>query len=162
MPGYGFAYAKQEAVEAWKVLIQEYLQNRTCLKRVYVIVDARHGIKVNDREFLETLDKHRNAFQVVLTKCDLVLRPVLAKRYHLIVQARTLVGYISGVGTAAVPLSTSHPPTHKFQDGCWYRHSPTEPITDAPPHRHYPAAAESTRKKKRVKYYMNSLLSFTQ
>ncbi|KAF9336917.1 hypothetical protein BG006_006885 [Podila minutissima] len=57
MPGYGFAFAKEADKVAWKELIEEYLGSRKTLKRIYVMIDARHGLKVADKEFLSMLDR---------------------------------------------------------------------------------------------------------
>ncbi|KAF9425074.1 hypothetical protein BGZ94_007861 [Podila epigama] len=84
MPGYGFAFAKEADKVAWKELIEEYLANRKTLKRIYVMIDARHGLKVVDKEFLTMLDSKSKKFQVVLTKCDLVPPPDLARCYMLV------------------------------------------------------------------------------
>ncbi|KAF9180154.1 hypothetical protein BGZ51_006408 [Haplosporangium sp. Z 767] len=81
MPGYGFAFAKEEDKTAWTELIDEYLGSRKTLKRIYVMIDARHGLKAADKEFLSTLDKKSKKFQVILTKCDLVTPPDLARCY---------------------------------------------------------------------------------
>ncbi|KAI1314607.1 hypothetical protein EDD11_001950 [Mortierella claussenii] len=84
MPGYGFAFAKEEDKKNWKELIEEYLGSRKTLKRIYVMIDARHGLKVADKEFLSMLDSKSKKFQVVLTKCDLVSPPDLARCYMLV------------------------------------------------------------------------------
>lgn len=84
MPGYGFAFAKEEHKQRWKDLIEEYLGTRKSLRRIYVMIDARHGIKVPDREFLDMLENKSKKFQVVLTKCDLVSPPDLGRRYMLV------------------------------------------------------------------------------
>ena len=70
MPGYGFAEAPKEQVDAWTRLVFDYLRGRTTLKRVYLLIDARHGIKKNDAEVLDLLDKAAVSYQVVLTKID--------------------------------------------------------------------------------------------
>src|SRR5689334_12702712 len=70
MPGYGYASAPKEKVDDWTKLIFEYLQGRVTLKRVYVLIDARHGIKAKDEEVLSLLDKAAVSYQVVLTKTD--------------------------------------------------------------------------------------------
>jgi GTP-binding protein len=85
MPGYGFAFAKRERVEAWNRLMDAYLTNRANLKRVYVVVDARHGLKAPDREMLAFLSKYGGvAYGVVLNKTDLVKPADLARRAFLI------------------------------------------------------------------------------
>lgn len=70
MPGYGYAQAPKEQVDAWTRLVFDYLRGRATLKRVYVLIDSRHGIKKNDEEVLTLLDKAAVSYQIVLTKTD--------------------------------------------------------------------------------------------
>ena len=70
MPGYGYAAVGKEKVAAWTRLIHDYLRGRANLMRVYVLIDARHGLKDVDGDVLETLDKAAVSYQVVLTKVD--------------------------------------------------------------------------------------------
>ena len=70
MPGYGYAAVGKEKVAAWTRLIHDYLRGRANLTRVYVLIDARHGIKDVDGDVLETLDKAAVSYQVILTKGD--------------------------------------------------------------------------------------------
>lgn len=70
MPGYGFAEAPKAMVDAWTKLVFDYLRGRTTLKRVYVLIDARHGIKKNDADVLDLLDKAAVSYQIILTKID--------------------------------------------------------------------------------------------
>ena len=70
MPGYGYAAVAKQKVQAWTQLIHDYLRGRQSLARVYVLIDARHGIKPVDEGVLETLDKAAVSYQVVLTKAD--------------------------------------------------------------------------------------------
>lgn len=70
MPGYGFAEAPKSMVDAWTRLVFDYLRGRTTLKRVYVLIDARHGIKKNDADVLDLLDKAAVSYQIILTKID--------------------------------------------------------------------------------------------
>lgn len=70
MPGYGYAKAPKEHVDAWTRLVFDYLRGRATLKRVYVLIDSRHGIKKNDEEVLALLDKAAVSYQIVLTKTD--------------------------------------------------------------------------------------------
>ena len=72
MPGYGYASAPKARVASWTALIHKYLQGRSTLARVYVLVDARHGFKEVDLDVLKTLDKSAVSYQVVLTKADQV------------------------------------------------------------------------------------------
>lgn len=70
MPGYGFAEAPKEQVDAWTRLVFDYLRGRSTLKRVYVLIDARHGVKKNDAEVLDLLDRAAVSYQLILTKID--------------------------------------------------------------------------------------------
>ncbi len=74
MPGYGFAAVGKQKVETWTKLIHDYLRGRPNLARVYVLIDARHGIKEVDADVLNTLDKAAVSYQIVLTKADEVKR----------------------------------------------------------------------------------------
>jgi GTP-binding protein len=79
MPGYGYAEAPKEQVNAWTKLVFDYLRGRSTLKRVYLLIDSRHGIKKNDDEVLDLLDKAAISYQVVLTKSDKIKPPALEK-----------------------------------------------------------------------------------
>ena len=70
MPGYGYAQAPKEQVDAWTKLVFDYLRGRRTLKRVYVLIDSRHGVKKNDEDVLSLLDKAAVSYQLVLTKTD--------------------------------------------------------------------------------------------
>jgi GTP-binding protein len=72
LPGYGFARVTKTEVEKWTELLKAYLQGRPNLRRAFVLVDSRHGIKENDREIMEMLDRAAVSYQVVLTKADKV------------------------------------------------------------------------------------------
>lgn len=83
MPGYGFAKAPKSQVDQWTRLIFDYLRGRATLKRVYVLIDARHGIKANDEEVLAMLDQAAVSYQIVLTKIDKIkaagVAPLIAR-----------------------------------------------------------------------------------
>jgi GTP-binding protein len=79
MPGYGFAKAPKNQVEAWTRMIRAYLRGRASLRRVFVLIDARHGIKTNDEEILAMLDKAAVSYQIVLTKADKLKPPALER-----------------------------------------------------------------------------------
>ena len=79
MPGYGYAQAPKAQVDQWTRLIFEYLRGRVTLKRVYVLIDARHGLKANDEEVLSLLDKAAVSYQIVLTKADKIKAAELAR-----------------------------------------------------------------------------------
>src|ERR1700756_251528 len=80
MPGYGYAAAPKAKVAAWTALIHKFLQGRSSLARVYVLVDARHGLKDVDLDVLKTLDHAAVSYQVVLAKADQVKQAELAAR----------------------------------------------------------------------------------
>ncbi|WP_375675267.1 ribosome biogenesis GTP-binding protein YihA/YsxC [Bartonella sp. CL100XZDX] len=79
MPGYGFAAAPKNLVDEWTNLIFSYLRGRTTLKRVYILIDSRHGIKNNDEDVLALLDKAAVSYQIVLTKSDKIKSNALEK-----------------------------------------------------------------------------------
>jgi GTP-binding protein len=72
MPGYGYASAPKAKIASWTELIHKFLRGRSSLARVYVLIDARHGLKEVDLDVLKTLDKSAVSYQVVLTKADQV------------------------------------------------------------------------------------------
>lgn len=79
MPGYGFAQAPKDKVAQWTSLIHAYLTGRPNLRRVYVLVDARHGPKANDLTVMNELDRAAVSYQIVLTKADKLLQRDLDK-----------------------------------------------------------------------------------
>ncbi|MEO1199891.1 MAG: ribosome biogenesis GTP-binding protein YihA/YsxC [Pseudomonadota bacterium] len=72
MPGYGYAEAPKKKVGTWTGLIHAYLRGRSNLKRVYLLIDARHGVKATDTPILDTLDASAVSYHVVATKLDKV------------------------------------------------------------------------------------------
>ena len=70
LPGYGFARASRSAVDKFQNLGRAYLRGRVNLKRVYLLIDARHGLKSVDTEALDALDLAAVSYQIVLTKAD--------------------------------------------------------------------------------------------
>lgn len=70
MPGYGYAKASHSAIREWTALIDAYLKDRTALKRLCLLIDARHGVKNNDREFMQRLSAYGVPFVAVITKID--------------------------------------------------------------------------------------------
>ena len=72
LPGYGFANAPVAVVAKWQALLKNYLQGRPTLRRVFVLIDARHGAKAVDEEIMTLLDRAAVTFQVVMTKTDKV------------------------------------------------------------------------------------------
>jgi GTP-binding protein len=79
MPGYGFAKAPPAVVEKWRRLIRDYLRGRVVLKRTLLLVDARHGIKPVDADFMQMLDEAAVGYRVVLTKADKLKASELAE-----------------------------------------------------------------------------------
>ena len=79
MPGYGYAKAPVEKVAAWGALVTDYLRGRTTLARVFLLIDARHGIKPTDEQIAEILDDAAVTYQVALTKTDKINAAELAK-----------------------------------------------------------------------------------
>ncbi|MPT24722.1 MAG: YihA family ribosome biogenesis GTP-binding protein [Starkeya sp.] len=80
MPGYGFAKAPKDKVDAWTATVHAYLRGRANLARVFVLIDSRHGLKPIDREVLDGLDKAAVSYAVVLTKADQLKPAELAQR----------------------------------------------------------------------------------
>ena len=79
MPGYGFAEAPKDLVKRWRFLINDFLRGRAVLRRAYVLVDSRHGLKPVDVEIMDMLDTAAVNYQLVLTKADKVKPTDLAK-----------------------------------------------------------------------------------
>jgi GTP-binding protein len=72
LPGYGYAKVSRSLVNEWEQLMRQYLRGRPNLRRVFVLVDARHGLKDSDKELMAMLDDTAVSYQVVLTKSDKV------------------------------------------------------------------------------------------
>ncbi|HWP25015.1 MAG TPA: ribosome biogenesis GTP-binding protein YihA/YsxC [Xanthobacteraceae bacterium] len=96
MPGYGYAAAPKQKVEAWTALIHDYLRGRANLARVYLLVDARHGLKDTDVSVLDALGQAAVSHQMVLTKADAV-------------NAATLAACIDAVRAAVARRPAAHP-----------------------------------------------------
>jgi len=77
LPGYGYAQAPKPVVERWQKLLRAYLAGRQTLRRAFVLVDARHGVKPVDEEIMDLLDRSAVTFQCVVTKTDKVREPAL-------------------------------------------------------------------------------------
>ncbi|KAL3625788.1 hypothetical protein CASFOL_030317 [Castilleja foliolosa] len=80
LPGYGFAYAKDEVKEAWEELVKEYVTTRVGLKRVCLLVDTKWGMKPRDLELIDLMERSQTKYQIVLTKTDLVFPIDVARR----------------------------------------------------------------------------------
>jgi len=85
LPGYGYAEAPKPVVEKWQRLLKSYLSGRQTLRRAFVLIDTRHGVKAVDEEILTLLDRSAVTFQAVLTKADKVSA---AQREATILQVR--------------------------------------------------------------------------
>lgn len=85
LPGYGFANAPVAIVEKWQKLLKQYLSGRQSLRRAFVLIDHRHGIKKVDEEILKLLDSAAVTFQCVMTKADKVKE---AERDAILAQVR--------------------------------------------------------------------------
>ena len=74
LPGYGYAEAPVAVVAKWQALLKQFLSGRPTLRRAFVLIDARHGVKAVDEEILKLLDRSAVTFQAVLTKVDKINR----------------------------------------------------------------------------------------
>ena len=97
MPGYGFAEAPKDVIRKWKLLVNDFVRGRQGLKRVLVLIDARHGLKPVDIEVMTMLDKAAVSYQIVLTKADKI-KPTQVET------TLTAVAEIAGKHPAAYPL----------------------------------------------------------
>ena len=79
MPGYGYAKAPKSLVKKWQALVRDYLRGRPALRRVFILVDARHGIKPQDEAAMDLLDETAVNYQIVLTKADKMRKDALEK-----------------------------------------------------------------------------------
>ncbi|XP_058782082.1 uncharacterized protein LOC131656366 [Vicia villosa] len=80
LPGYGFAYAKDEVKEAWEDLVKEYVSTRVGLKQVCLLIDTKWGMKPRDHELIELMERSKTKYQIVLTKTDTVFPIDVARR----------------------------------------------------------------------------------
>lgn len=89
LPGYGYAEAPVAVVAKWQALLKQYLSGRVTLRRAFVLIDARHGVKAVDEEILTLLDRSAVTFQAVLTKVDKISR---TERDAVIEQVKVALG----------------------------------------------------------------------
>ena len=99
MPGYGFAEAPRDLVKRWRFLVNDFLRGRAVLRRAFVLVDSRHGLKPVDVEIMQMLDTAAVNYQIVLTKADKVKPSDLAT---------TLVGTVARGAKQGVALALLH------------------------------------------------------
>ncbi len=102
LPGYGYAEAPKETVAGWTELIRQYLKGRVPLRLVILLIDSRHGIKPNDNEIMDMLDRAAVPYQVVLTKSDKIGR-VQAEKTRIATQ----VGLVKHPAARTLALVTS-------------------------------------------------------
>lgn len=79
LPGYGYAKAPETLVRQWQEVLKKYLRGRPNLRRVFLLIDSRHGIKKEDIEIMNMLDVAAVSYQIVLTKTDKISSPQLAE-----------------------------------------------------------------------------------
>jgi len=99
MPGYGYAKAPKTQIAAWNALVNDFLRGRVTLRRVCVLIDARHGLKDVDEPIMKMLDEAAVSYQVVLTKADKVRPNELAAR-------------VREIGAALAKHTAAHPVIH--------------------------------------------------
>lgn len=87
VPGYGFAKAPKHEIKRWQNLLMDYLRGRPQLARVFLLVDARHGVTAEDVKMMKTLDDAAVSYQLVLTKSDKVSKEALASVHKRAVAA---------------------------------------------------------------------------
>jgi GTP-binding protein len=90
LPGYGYAKTARSKKHAWNVMVSKYLRTRRTLKRLYVLVDARHGLLEADHKALKIIDDAGVPYIVVLTKADKVNRQELAQCTAAVEQELTM------------------------------------------------------------------------
>ena len=78
LPGYGYAKAPEKLVKQWQIVLKTYLRGRPTLRRVFLLIDSRHGLKKEDREIMKLLDESAVTYQVVLTKIDKISEKALS------------------------------------------------------------------------------------
>ena len=86
LPGYGYAKAPEKLVKQWQVVLKTYLRGRPTLRRVFLLIDSRHGLKKEDREIMKLLDESAVTYQIVLTKIDKISEKALATVSALIME----------------------------------------------------------------------------
>ena len=79
LPGYGFAKAPKDVVEKWTRLTRAFLRGRVNLKRVFLLIDSRHGLKTVDEKIMDVFDEAAVSYQIVLTKTDKIKPPAVKR-----------------------------------------------------------------------------------
>lgn len=103
LPGYGYARASRTDIAKWNGLMRDYLRGRAPLKRVFVLIDSRHGIKDSDREMMQMLDSSAVSYQLVLTKADKCKAPAVVKCQAAMVEE--VMGH--GAAHPEVPITSA-------------------------------------------------------
>ncbi|KAF4380589.1 hypothetical protein F8388_009714 [Cannabis sativa] len=98
LPGYGFAYAKEEVKDAWEELVKEYVSTRVGLRRVCLLIDTKWGMKPRDHELIDLMERSQTKYQIVLTKTDTVFPIDSLKAHKSVVQPLMMVSSKSGAG----------------------------------------------------------------
>lgn len=111
MPGYGFAKAPKSQVEMWTKLVFDYLRGRVTLKRVFILIDSRHGIKANDLDVMKLMDKAAVPYQVVLTKTDKIKPPAVE-----LLKQQTLIATQKRAAAFPFILATSSEKKHGIDE----------------------------------------------
>jgi len=128
LPGYGFAKAGKEEQKKWKAFIYDYLNNRdpSTLRRVYILVDSRHGMKSSDVEIMKLLDDAKICYQIILTKSDLCsekdlkyalsssFEEIMAKRMNTCFPYLHLVSSKNDQGIQQLQQSIAEVASHKW------------------------------------------------
>ena len=79
LPGYGYAKAPDKIVKQWQMVLKDYLRGRPNLRRVFLLIDSRHGLKKEDLEMMKLLDDAAVVYQIILTKIDKITASELQK-----------------------------------------------------------------------------------
>lgn len=77
LPGYGYAKAPEKLVRQWQIVLKTYLRGRPTLRRVFLLVDSRHGLKKEDLDIMKLLDESAVSYQIILTKTDKISEKTL-------------------------------------------------------------------------------------
>jgi GTP-binding protein len=87
LPGYGYAQAPRDKAMIWSAFIKRFLKGRTQLRRAYVLVDSRHGLKPHDEDIMKLMDESAVNYQIVLTKTDKIKPAELERCLAAVVEA---------------------------------------------------------------------------
>ncbi|CAA9989728.1 GTP-binding protein, putative [Plasmodium knowlesi strain H] len=103
LPGYGFAHSKEELRLQWNEFTLFYLKNRKNLKKVFVLIDCRVGLKTSDKELLHFFDRYNIKYQIVFSKCDLLNTKDLAVKIQI---ANEEIACFKNLEAPIIPLSS--------------------------------------------------------